>query len=133
MIDPNREHFVTISDVDPDSLVQNIEVRGHKILADEPKSFPGGNDKGLSPTDFLLSSLGSCTSMTLRLYARLKKLPLEKIIVRLDRKASGEIIREIELIGNLTEEQRQRLFEISNKCPIHKALSNQIIINSELV
>jgi putative redox protein len=133
MIDPNREHFVTISDVDPDSLVQNIEVRGHKLLADEPKSFPGGNDKGLSPTDFLLSSLGSCTSMTLRLYARLKKLPLEKIIVRLDRKASGEIIREIELIGNLTEEQRQRLFEISNKCPIHKALSNQIIINSELV
>ena len=133
MIDPNREHFVTISDVDPDSLVQNIEVRGHKILADEPKSFPGGNDKGLSPTDFLLSSLGSCTSMTLRLYARLKKIPLEKIIVRLDRKASGEIIREIELIGNLTEEQRQRLFEISNKCPIHKALSNQIIINSELV
>ena len=133
MIDPNREHFVKISDVDPDSLVQNIEVRGHRILADEPKSFPGGNDKGLSPTDFLLSSLGSCTSMTLRLYARLKKIPLEKIIVRLDRKASGEIIREIELIGNLTEEQRQRLFEISNKCPIHKALSNQIIINSELV
>jgi len=133
MIDPNREHFVKISDVDPDSLVQNIEVRGHKILADEPKSFPGGNDKGLSPTDFLLSSLGSCTSMTLRLYARLKKLPLEKIIVKLDRKASGEIIREIELVGNLTEEQRQRLFEISNKCPIHKALSNQIIINSELV
>ncbi|MEY4342709.1 MAG: hypothetical protein RL736_505 [Pseudomonadota bacterium] len=133
MIDPNREHFVTISDVDPDSLVQNIEVRGHKILADEPKSFPGGNDKGLSPTDFLLSSLGSCTSMTLRLYARLKKLPLKKIIVKLDRKASGEIIREIELIGDLTEEQRQRLFEISNKCPIHKALSNQIIINSELV
>jgi putative redox protein len=133
MIDPNREHFIKISDVDPDSLVQNIEVRGHKILADEPKSFPGGNDKGLSPTDFLLSSLGSCTSMTLRLYARLKKLPLKKIIVKLDRKASGEIIREIELIGDLTEEQRERLFEISNKCPIHKALSNQIIINSELV
>jgi putative redox protein len=133
MIDPNREHFVTISDVDPNSLVQNIEVRGHKILADEPKSFPGGNDKGLSPTDFLLSSLGSCTSMTLRLYARLKKLPLEKIIVKLDRKASGEIIREIELIGNLTEEQKQRLFEISNKCPIHKALSSKINITSALI
>ena len=133
MIDPNREHFVKISDVDPDSLVQNIEVRGHKILADEPKSFPGGNDKGLSPTDFLLSSLGSCTSMTLRLYARLKKLPLEKIIVKLDRKASGEIIREIELVGNLTEEQRQRLFEISNKCPIHKALSCKINITSALI
>ena len=133
MIDPNREHFVKISDVDPDSLVQNIEVRGHKILADEPKSFPGGNDKGLSPTDFLLSSLGSCTSMTLRLYARLKKLPLEKIIVKLDRKASGEIIREIELIGDLTEEQRQRLFEISNKCPIHKALSCKINITSALI
>jgi len=133
MIDPNREHFVTISDVDPDSLVQNIEVRGHKLLADEPKSFPGGNDKGLSPTDFLLSSLGSCTSMTLRLYARLKKLPLEKIIVKLDRKASGEIVKQIELIGNLTEEQRERLFEISNKCPIHKTLTNTVKINSELI
>jgi len=133
MIDPNREHFVTISDVDPDSLVQNIEVRGHKILADEPKSFPGGNDKGLSPTDFLLSSLGSCTSMTLRLYARLKKLPLKKIIVKLDRKASGEIVKQIELIGNLTEEQRERLFEISNKCPIHKTLTNTVKINSELI
>jgi len=133
MIDPNREHFVTISDVDPDSLLQNIEVRGHKILADEPKSFPGGNDKGLSPTDFLLSSLGSCTSMTLRLYARLKKLPLEKIIVKLDRKASGEIVKQIELIGNLTEEQRERLFEISNKCPIHKTLTNTVKINSELI
>jgi len=133
MIDPNREHFVTISDVDPGSLVQNIEVRGHKLLADEPKSFPGGNDKGLSPTDFLLSSLGSCTSMTLRLYARLKKLPLEKIIVKLDRKASGEIVKQIELIGNLTEEQRERLFEISNKCPIHKTLTNTVKINSELI
>ena len=97
MINPNREHFVTISDTDPETLVQNIEVRGHKLLADEPKSFPGGNDKGLSPTDFLLSSLGSCTSMTLRLYARLKKIPLEKIIVKLDRKASGEIIKEIDM------------------------------------
>jgi putative redox protein len=133
MIDPNREHFVTISDVDPDSLAQNIEVRGHKLLADEPKSFPGGNDKGLSPTDFLLSSLGSCTSMTLRLYARLKKLPLKKIIVKLDRKASGEIVKQIELIGNLTEEQRERLFEISNKCPIHKTLTNTVKINSELI
>ena len=92
MIDPNREHFITISDVDPDSLVQNIEVRGHKLLADEPKSFPGGNDKGLSPTDFLLSSLGSCTSMTLRLYARLKKLPLEKTYWKFNRRTKTTFI-----------------------------------------
>jgi putative redox protein len=71
--------------------------------------------------------------MTLRLYARLKKLPLKKIIVKLDRKASGEIVKQIELIGNLTEEQRERLFEISNKCPIHKTLTNTVKINSELI
>jgi len=67
------------------------------------------------------------------MYARLKKLPLDKITISLTRNASGEIDRKIELIGNLSDEQRNRLFEISNKCPIHKALTNSIKINSKLV
>jgi putative redox protein len=67
------------------------------------------------------------------MYARLKKIPLDKIIITLNKNENGEIDRKIELIGNLTEEQRSKLFEISNKCPIHKALTNTVKINSKLM
>ena len=128
-----KDHTVVVSEVGPGPFVQSVTVRGHKLLADEPLSFPEGTDKGLSPNDFLLSSLGSCTSITLRMYARLKKLPLEKIIITLNRGENGEIDRKIELTGNLTSEQKNRLFEISNKCPIHKVLTNSVKINSKLI
>ena len=133
MDDIKKDHTVVVSEVGPGPFVQSVTVRGHKLLADEPLSFPEGTDKGLSPNDFLLSSLGSCTSITLRMYARLKKLPLEKIIITLNRSENGEIDRKIELTGNLTSEQKNRLFEISNKCPIHKVLTNSVKINSELI
>jgi putative redox protein len=133
MADIKKDHTVVVSEVGPGPFVQSVTVRGHKILADEPLSFPEGTDKGLSPNDFLLSSLGSCTSITLRMYARLKKLPLEKIIITLNRSENGEINRKIELTGNLTSEQKNRLFEISNKCPIHKVLTNSVKINSKLI
>ena len=133
MADIKKDHTVVVSEVGPGPFVQSVTVRGHKLLADEPLSFPEGTDKGLSPNDFLLSSLGSCTSITLRIYARLKKLPLEKIIITLNRGENGEIDRKIELTGNLTSEQKNRLFEISNKCPIHKVLTNSVKINSKLI
>ena len=133
MADIKNDHTVVVSEVGPGPFVQSVTVRGHKLLADEPLSFPEGTDKGLSPNDFLLSSLGSCTSITLRMYARLKKLPLEKIIITLNRSENGEIDRKIELMGNLTSEQKNRLFEISNKCPIHKVLTNSVKINSKLI
>ena len=133
MSDIKKDHTVVVSEVGPGPFVQSVTVRGHKLLADEPLSFPEGTDKGLSPNDFLLSSLGSCTSITLRMYARLKKLPLEKIIITLNRGENGEIDRKIELTGNLTSEQKNRLFEISNKCPIHKVLTNSVKINSKLI
>ena len=133
MADIKNDHTVVVSEVGPGPFVQSVTVRGHKLLADEPLSFPEGTDKGLSPNDFLLSSLGSCTSITLRMYARLKKIPLEKIIITLNRSENGEIDRKIELTGNLTSEQKNRLFEISNKCPIHKVLTNSVKINSKLI
>jgi putative redox protein len=67
------------------------------------------------------------------MYARLKKLPLDKIIITLNKNDNGDIDRKIELIGNLTDEQRNKLFEISNKCPIHKTLTNTVKINSKLI
>ncbi len=133
MDDIKKDHTVVVSEVGPGPFVQSVTVRGHKLLADEPLSFPEGTDKGLSPNDFLLSSLGSCTSITLRMYARLKKIHLEKIIITLNRSENGEIDRKIELTGNLTSEQKNRLFEISNKCPIHKVLTNSVKINSKLI
>ena len=133
MADIKKDHTVVVSEVGPGPFVQSVTVRGHKLLADEPLSFPEGTDKGLSPNDFLLSSLGSCTSITLRMYARLKKIPLEKIIITLNRSENGEIDRKIELTGNLTDEQKKKLFEISNKCPIHKVLTNSVKINSKLI
>ena len=133
MTEVKKDDTVTVSEVGPGTFVQSVTVRGHKLFADEPLSFPEGTDKGLSPNDFLLSSLGSCTSITLRMYARLKKLPLDKIIIKLNKNENGEIDRKIELVGNLTDEQRNKLFEISNKCPIHKALTNKINIISSLI
>jgi putative redox protein len=133
MTDVKKDDTVIVSEVGPGPFVQSVTVRGHKLYADEPLSFPEGTDKGLSPNDFLLSSLGSCTSITLRMYARLKKLPLDKIIIKLNKNENGEIDRKIELVGNLTDEQRNKLFEISNKCPIHKALTNAVKINSQLI
>ena len=133
MADIKKDRTVVVSEVGPGPFVQSVTVRGHKLLADEPLSFPEGTDKGLSPNDFLLSSLGSCTSITLRMYARFKKIPLEKIIITLNRGENGEIDRKIELMGNLTSEQKNRLFEISNKCPIHKVLTNSVKINSKLI
>jgi putative redox protein len=133
MVDVKKDNTVTVSEVGPSPFVHSVTVRGHKLFADEPLSFPERTDKGLSPNDFLLSSLGSCTSITLRMYARLKKLALDKIIITLNRNEGGDISRKIELIDNLTDEQRNRLFEISNKYPIHKVLTNTVKINSKLI
>jgi putative redox protein len=133
MSEINKDDTVTVSEVGPGPFVQSVTVRGHKLFADEPLSFPEGTDKGLSPNDFLLSSLGSCTSITLRIYARLKKLPLEKIIIILNISDNGDIIRKIKLIGNLTIEQKEKLFLISTKCPIHKILTKNNLIISSLI
>jgi putative redox protein len=123
-----------------------IVASGHRLLADEPIAV-GGSDTGPTPYDYLLAALGACTSMTLRMYADRKGLALESIVVRLKHQKihaedcrscetkSGKIDtieREIELEGHLDQEQRQRLLEIADRCPVHRTLRSEIIVNSKL-
>ena len=101
----------------------------HELIADEPVSM-GGGDAGPAPFDYLMAGLGACTSMTLRMYAERKGLPLQQVLVELahhkveiDGQSRDCIERRITLLGELSQEQRQRLMEIAHKCPVHRALS----------
>lgn len=111
----------------------------HQVIADEPVEVIGAADEGPAPFELLLASLGACTNMTLRMYATRKQLPLDGIRTLLSRRAlddnasSGgmQIDRQVELIGaKLTAEQRARLLEIAQKCPVHRALTNPIAIST---
>ena len=127
-------------------LANKIIVGAHHLTADEPT--PIGTDTGPTPYDLLAAALGACTSMTLTLYAERKQWPLESITVlarhgkihasdcedcestdgRVDR-----IDTAIELGGPLSDEQRERLLEIANKCPVHRTLKAEINIQTRLV
>lgn len=127
-------------------FTQHVSTKEHTWLADEPLKA-GGHNLGPDPYEHLLAGLGACTSMTLRMYASHKKLPLEHVKVELEhtrdyKKQDGNaeqtqgveaITRKITLTGDLTPEQRARLLEIANKCPVHKTLHNNPLVISELV
>jgi putative redox protein len=131
---------------DASGLAQRVGVGPHELRADEPTSA-GGTDSGPNPYDLLLAALGACTSMTLGLYARRKKWPLQAVTVRLRHSRVhaadcescetkegllDRIERDVELAGPLDETQRSRLLEIANRCPVHRTLTSEIDIRTRL-
>jgi putative redox protein len=128
-------------------FTQTVHTETHDFLADEPVSA-GGRDLGPDPYRLLLAALGACTSMTIRMYADRKQWPVDRIEVRLrhdrihatdcadclDKNAMvDKITRDIVIEGDLDDEQRRRLMEIADRCPVHRTLTGTIRVASALV
>jgi len=134
------ENKVTaITELDRSHYRTKVYAGGHFIYSDEPADL-GGTDEGMTPAALLLASLGSCTAITIRMYADRKEMALEaiKIHLSIDNKEEElskdtNISRQIEFIGDLTDKERDRLLQIADKCPIHKILSNPISITSVMI
>ena len=144
--DPLPEGILRVSEADPDGFLQDIRSGdNHHALADEPISF-GGTNRGMSPYGFLSAALGACTSMTIRMYARRKKMALVHVSVDVSHakshaqdasdKADQKVdvfSRMIHLQGDLTGGEQQRLLEIADKCPVHRTLEHSSVVITELV
>ena len=117
---------------------QTVIAGEHHLIADEPVSI-GGADAGPAPIEFVMAGLGACTSMTLRMYAERKALPLTRVRVEMthqkveaDGVTRDRILRTITLEGDLTPEQRARMLEIAGRCPTARILSQPLILDCKL-
>lgn len=140
------EGIVRVAEASSDGFLQDINSGPiHHALADEPKAY-GGTNRGMSPYGFLSAGLGACTSMTVRMYARRKGWPLDHVSVDIshdklhaqDASGAGTVKidtfkRELKLVGDLTQEQRDRLLEIADKCPVHRTLEQGAKVETVLV
>ncbi len=115
---------------------QDVTIRQFGLVVDEPPTL-GGDDVGPTPVEYLLASLGSCKAITLQMYANRKGWQLGQITVDLtyDSRPGEEpvITANLTIAGDLTDEQRQRLREISDRCPVHKLLTHPLQIQTQLV
>jgi putative redox protein len=141
-----HEGTVTVTESGPGTYTQRITAGNHTLVADEPR--PIGDDAGPTPYDLLLAALGTCTSMTVRMYADRKGWPLQGVRVSLrhsrihaedcahcetTKGMVNHIDREIELVGDLDDTQRQRLMAIAERCPVHQTLTSEINITTTAV
>ena len=141
----NPPHVIVRGDAA--GFAQQVEIGPYNLKGDEPVAS-GGTDTGPTPYDYLLAALGSCTSMTISFYARRKGWPLENVTVSLHHSKIhatdcaecetkvgkiDRIEREIHLTGNLTAEQRAKLMEIADRCPVHQTLTSEINVKTREV
>ncbi|MDH2346397.1 bifunctional alpha/beta hydrolase/OsmC family protein [Bradyrhizobium sp. SSUT77] len=144
---PEAPRQVVVQETRKSKFNQTITVGPHHLVADEPVAA-GGEDAGPGPYDFLLAGLGACTSMTMRLYADRKSLPLDRVTVTLKHSKIyakdcaecetrdgmlDQIERDIAMDGALDPEQRKKLMEIADKCPVHRTLTSEIRIVTKAV
>ena len=147
MTTSDSSYQVTVQESGEGTFTQTVHAGNHTFVADEPTSV-GGNDLGPNPYDFLLVALGACTSMTLRMYARRKEFPLERVTVRMrhakvhakdceecesEKGMVDRIEREILIEGDLDDAQRARLMEIADRCPVHRSLHAEVRIVTQAV
>ncbi len=139
------EGIVRVAEADAAGFLQDVQAGPHHLLADEPLAY-GGTNRGPSPYGLLAAGLGACTSMTLRMYARRKGWPLQHVTVDVShdkvhaQDASTPVATNIDLFrrritvtGDLSADQRQKLLEIADKCPVHKTLEASSRVETELV
>ncbi|SPM38528.1 Uncharacterized OsmC-related protein [Mycobacterium numidiamassiliense] len=139
------EGTVTVTGAGSGTYTQQITAGRHQLVADEPK--PIGDDAGPTPYDLLLAALGACTSMTVRMYADRKGWPLERVRVTLRHSRIhaqdcadcettkgwiDHIDRDLEIVGDLDDDQRQRLRYIADRCPVHQTLTSEVHITTSM-
>jgi uncharacterized OsmC-like protein/pimeloyl-ACP methyl ester carboxylesterase len=144
--DLREPRSVLVAETGQGTFQQEITIGPHRLVADEPKTV-GGLDSGPGPYDLVLAGLGACTSMTLRMYAQRKQLPLDRVSVALSHRRIyaadcescetkegmlDRIDRTITLDGSLDAAQREKLVEIADKCPVHRTLKSEIEIRTKL-
>lgn len=147
MLDTEGEQLVGHLNLIEDNFTTKIQTKNHDMIADEPISV-GGNDFGPSPYQYLYAGLAACTTMTLKMYADRKGWDLQEVFVYIShsKKKNTElgielekptrldfITKKLKFVGDLSEEQKQRLKEIAAKCPVHKTLAGNVIFESEVV
>jgi putative redox protein len=138
----SSEGTVTVTEAGTGTYTQQITAGQHRLVADEPR--PIGDDAGPTPYDLLLAALGTCTSMTLRMYADRKGWPLERVRVTLRHLAKDcadcetsvgfieQIDRDIELTGDLDDTQLERLRHMADRCPVHQTLTSEVHVTTSL-
>lgn len=137
------EHCIGTSctsvEIGKDKYRTEVRASGHSFVADEPTAS-GGKDLGMNPNELLLASLGTCTAMTLRMYADRKEWPVDRIIVDLtldivkgNQQQTTYIKRHIRIDGDIDDEKRQRMLQIADSCPLHRIMTNPILITSNLM
>jgi putative redox protein len=120
--------------IDRSRYKMSMNARSHQFIADEPAEL-NGSDLGPTPDELLCSALAACTSATLRMYADRKSWPLEEAVVTVkmskgDDGKTTEFARTLHLIGELTDDQKARLLDVAGKCPVHRALTQPIRIDT---